>query len=44
MKRIWNWFTARLDSRLATSVAVGAFTGLAVFGLTMLGFVLTRGC
>ena len=31
MKRIWNWFTSRLDSRLATSVAVGAFLGLAVF-------------
>ena len=44
MKRIWNWFTSRLDSRLATSVAVGAFTGLTVFELTMLAFVLTRAC
>ena len=30
-KRIWNWLTSHLDSRLATSVAVGAFLGLAVF-------------
>ena len=51
MKRIWNWFTSRLDSRLATSVAVGAFLGLAVFevikyviGLTRLALFLTRAC
>ena len=51
MKRIWNWFTSHLDSRLATSVAVGAFLGLAVFevikyviGLTMLAFFLTKAC
>ena len=52
MKRIWNWVTSRPDSRLATSVAVGAALGLAVFevlkyviGLTVVALLmLTRAC
>lgn len=56
MKEIWNWFTSHLDSRVATSAAVGAVLGLVAFQvlkiviglavafLMMLAFGLTRAC
>lgn len=31
MKKAWDWIVFRLDSRLATNVAVGAAIGLGVF-------------
>ena len=28
LRRIWNWFTSQLDTRLVTNVAVGVVLGL----------------
>ena len=51
MKRLTGRFTSHLDPNLVASVAVGAFLAPAAFegvkyviGVTMLTFVLIRGC